>query len=104
MPAFVGDRLPAQSPRPGGRRGRSRCPGARQGRLHRAPWQTGLGDDLADHAHNQLVDRGINIGRNYVGEYCTGLDMAGASLTLVRLDDEIESLLAEPAEVAIWVF
>jgi phosphoenolpyruvate---glycerone phosphotransferase subunit DhaK len=55
-------------------------------------------------AHNQLVDRGITIARNYVGEYCTSLDMAGASLTLVRLDDEIESLLAEPAETAIRVF
>ena len=28
--------------------------------------------------------------RSYVGEYCTSLDMAGASLTLVKLDDEIE--------------
>ena len=30
--------------------------------------------------------------------------MAGASLTLVRLDDEIEDLLAAPAEVAVRVF
>jgi dihydroxyacetone kinase-like protein len=30
--------------------------------------------------------------------------MAGASITLVKLDDEIEALLAEPAEVAIRVF
>ena len=42
-------------------------------------------------AHQQLAERGINVGRSYVGEYCTSLDMAGASLTLVRLDDEIES-------------
>jgi dihydroxyacetone kinase-like protein len=55
-------------------------------------------------AHNQLADRGITVGRNYVGEYCTSLDMAGASITLVRLDDEIESLLADPAEIAIRVF
>jgi dihydroxyacetone kinase-like protein len=55
-------------------------------------------------AHNQLADRGITVGRSYVGEYCTSLDMAGASITLVRLDDEIESLLAEPAEIAIRVF
>ena len=31
--------------------------------------------------------------RSYVGEYCTSLDMAGASLTLVKLDDEIAGLL-----------
>jgi dihydroxyacetone kinase-like protein len=30
--------------------------------------------------------------------------MAGASLTLVRLDDEIERLLEAPAEIAIRVF
>jgi dihydroxyacetone kinase-like protein len=54
--------------------------------------------------HQRLTDRGMTIGRNYVGEYCTSLDMAGASITLVRLDDEIESLLADPAEIAIRVF
>ena len=55
-------------------------------------------------AHSQLAERGITVGRSYVGEYCTSLDMAGASLTLVRLDDEIEELLAAPAEVAVRVF
>jgi phosphoenolpyruvate---glycerone phosphotransferase subunit DhaK len=55
-------------------------------------------------AHSQLAARGVNIRRSYVGEYCTSLDMAGASLTLIRLDDEISSLLAEPAEIAIRVF
>ena len=40
-------------------------------------------------AHQRLAERGITVGRSYVGEYCTSLDMAGASLTLVRLDDEI---------------
>jgi dihydroxyacetone kinase-like protein len=55
-------------------------------------------------AHQQLEERGITVGRSYVNEYCTSLDMAGASLTLVRLDDEIERLLAAPAEVAVRVF
>jgi dihydroxyacetone kinase-like protein len=55
-------------------------------------------------AHQQLAERGIEVGRSYVGEYCTSLDMAGASLTLVRLDDEIDSLLGDPAEIAIRVF
>ena len=36
-------------------------------------------------AHQGLADRGINVTRSYVGEYCTSLDMAGASLTLVKL-------------------
>jgi phosphoenolpyruvate---glycerone phosphotransferase subunit DhaK len=55
-------------------------------------------------AHEQLEQRGITVGRSYVNEYCTSLDMAGASLTLVRLDDEIDRLLAAPAEVAVRVF
>jgi dihydroxyacetone kinase-like protein len=55
-------------------------------------------------AHNQLKKRGIEVARNYVGEYCTSLEMAGASLTLVRLDDELERLLAAPAEIPIRVF
>ena len=59
---------------------------------------------LYGRAHQQLADRGITVGRSYVGEYCTSLDMAGASLTLVKLDEEIERLMAAPAEVAIRVF
>src|SRR3954467_3866429 len=59
---------------------------------------------LYGRAHQVLTDRGINVRRNYVGEYCTSLDMAGASVTLVKLDDEIERLLAAPAEIAIRVF
>lgn len=38
------------------------------------------------------------------GEYCTSLEMAGLSLTLVRLDPELESLLEAPAEVALRIF
>jgi phosphoenolpyruvate---glycerone phosphotransferase subunit DhaK len=42
--------------------------------------------------------------RNYVGNYCTSLDMAGTSITLSRLAPEIEGLLAAPAEIAIRTF
>ncbi len=56
------------------------------------------------YAHEQLASRGINVVRNYVGEYCTSLDMAGVSLTLVKLDDELKALLAAPAEIPIRVF
>ena len=55
-------------------------------------------------AHRALVERGAEIGRNYVGEYCTSLDMAGVSVTIVRLDDEITTLLEAPAEIAVRVF
>ena len=48
--------------------------------------------------------RGINVTRSYVGEYCTSLDMAGASITLVKLDDELNGLFDAPAEVAVRIF
>ncbi|MCC9206478.1 dihydroxyacetone kinase subunit DhaK [Arthrobacter sp. zg-Y769] len=59
---------------------------------------------LYGQAHKRLAEQGISVGRSYVGEYCTSLDMAGASITLVKLDDEIESLLMDPAEIPIRVF
>jgi phosphoenolpyruvate---glycerone phosphotransferase subunit DhaK len=59
---------------------------------------------LYGRAHQQLEARGIKVQRNYVGNYCTSLDMAGCSLTLVRLDDELVKLLDAPAEAAVRIF
>jgi dihydroxyacetone kinase-like protein len=59
---------------------------------------------LYGHAHEQLEKQGIHVAKNYVGEYCTSLDMAGVSLTLVKLDDELLSLLNAPAEIANRIF
>ena len=59
---------------------------------------------LYGRAHEQLQERGVNVWRSYVGEYCTSLDMAGASVTLVKLDDELKGLLEAPAEIAARVF
>jgi hypothetical protein len=59
---------------------------------------------LYGYAYEQLAQRGINVRRNYVGNYCTSLDMAGVSITLSRLDQEIGELLAAPAEIAIRTF
>ena len=59
---------------------------------------------LYGYAHEQVEKRGMKVTRNYVGEYCTSLEMAGFSLTLVKLDPELEGLLAAPAEIAIRVF
>jgi len=49
-------------------------------------------------------ERGLQVVRNYVGEYCTSLEMAGFSLTLLRLDDDLKRLLAAPAEIPWRVF
>jgi dihydroxyacetone kinase-like protein len=46
----------------------------------------------------QILDaRGVTIKRKYVGEYVTSLEMAGASVSLMRLDDELLHLLDMPA-------
>ena len=54
--------------------------------------------------HQRLTDQGITIGRSYVGDYTTSLNAAGASITLLKLDDEIERLLDAPAEAAVHIF
>ena len=59
---------------------------------------------LYGRAHEQLAERGINVWRSYVGEYCTSLEMAGCSLTLVKLDDELKEVFAAPAEIAVRTF
>lgn len=45
-----------------------------------------------------LADRGITIGRNLVGSYITSLEMAGCSITLLRLDDELTRLWDAPVK------
>jgi dihydroxyacetone kinase-like protein len=55
-------------------------------------------------AAEKLADKGITVARSYVGEYCTSLEMAGASLTLVKLDDEIDALLDAPASIVNRIF
>ena len=44
-----------------------------------------------------LAAEGITVHRPYIGEYATSLEMAGASVTLLRLDDELTRLLDAPA-------
>jgi phosphoenolpyruvate---glycerone phosphotransferase subunit DhaK len=58
---------------------------------------------LYGHAHQEVEKRGLRVRRSYVGEFCTSLEMAGFSLTLVKLDPELEDLLAAPVEMAIRV-
>ncbi len=49
-----------------------------------------------------LDERGIVIHRAYVGEYVTSLEMAGASVTLLKLDDELKRLIDAPADCAMF--
>ncbi len=45
-------------------------------------------------------DRGLTIARSLVGNYCTSLDMAGCSITLTRVDDEMLRLWDAPVHTA----
>ena len=47
-----------------------------------------------------LAARGISVARSLVGDYITSLDMAGASVTLLKADDEILGLWDAPVNTA----
>jgi dihydroxyacetone kinase-like protein len=48
--------------------------------------------------HNFLQGRGITIARNLIGNYITSLEMAGCSVTLLKLDDELTRLWDAPVD------
>ena len=45
-----------------------------------------------------LKSKGVKIYRTYVGEYATSMEMAGASITLCKLDDELKGYLDHPVK------
>ncbi len=47
--------------------------------------------------HARLSELGVTIERRYVGEFATSLEMAGASVSVMRLNDRTSALLAAPA-------
>jgi dihydroxyacetone kinase-like protein len=47
--------------------------------------------------HQRLTELGVDIHRRYIGEYATSLEMAGASLTLMRVNDRLAELIDAPA-------
>lgn len=49
-----------------------------------------------------LDQKGITVYRTMVGNYMTSIDMAGASVTLLKLDIEIKKLLDAPADTVAW--
>jgi phosphoenolpyruvate---glycerone phosphotransferase subunit DhaK len=49
---------------------------------------------LNDTVDDEVRARGLKIARAYVGNYFTSLEMVGATLTIMALDDELKQLLA----------
>jgi phosphoenolpyruvate---glycerone phosphotransferase subunit DhaK len=52
--------------------------------------------------HNMLEDHGVTVHKAFVGEYATSLEMAGASVSLMKLDAELEQLLDHPAHTPFF--
>jgi dihydroxyacetone kinase-like protein len=48
----------------------------------------------------RLAAKGVEIDMNFVGHYCTSIDMVGASITLLHLDRELQELLHHPCRTA----
>jgi dihydroxyacetone kinase-like protein len=46
--------------------------------------------------HKLLDGRGVSIVRNLIGPYITSLEMQGASITLLKLDDELTEMWDAP--------
>lgn len=55
--------------------------------------------------HEILGEREIKVHRTFVGEYMTALEMAGFSISILKLDEELKGLLDEKADTpAMKVF
>ena len=50
----------------------------------------------------ELQQRGITIFNTYVGEFATSMEMAGASISLLKLDDELKRLVSRPADTPFF--
>lgn len=50
-----------------------------------------------------LKEKGIKVYNSYVGEFATSMEMAGASISLLKLDDELKRLVAKPANTPFFV-
>ena len=48
------------------------------------------------HIREYYNDKNINIVQNFIGEYATSMEMVGFSISVIKLDNELESLLKQP--------
>ena len=52
---------------------------------------------LYDEIDRLLQEKGIKTHKAYVGNYFTSLEMMGATLTIMKLDDELKELIDMPS-------
>lgn len=49
-----------------------------------------------------LAEKGFTVYKTFVGEYMTAIEMAGCSITLLKLDEELKELLDAPAHTTAF--
>ncbi len=52
--------------------------------------------------HHILTEKGISVFKVYIGEFATSMEMAGASVSLLKLDQELKELLSKPANTPFF--
>ena len=57
---------------------------------------------VANKFNDILKDNGIVNSKSYVGRYATSMEMAGMSISILKLDDELEKLLLEKTNCPFW--
>jgi phosphoenolpyruvate---glycerone phosphotransferase subunit DhaK len=50
----------------------------------------------------RLDEAGLGVHATWVGNWCTSLEMAGASVTCVHLDDELAAMIDHPCDCAMF--
>ena len=53
---------------------------------------------LYDEVEAYLEEQGLSVYKVFIGDYVTSLDMNGAALTVLKLDDELKELLDHEAK------
>jgi dihydroxyacetone kinase len=54
------------------------------------------------HATKVLSSYGVTVARVNIGEYATSLEMAGASISIIRVDDELLGYINAPAHTPFY--
>ncbi|WP_281658589.1 dihydroxyacetone kinase subunit DhaK [Halobacillus sp. Cin3] len=48
--------------------------------------------------HELLAEKSVTVSHTFVGEYMTSLEMAGCSITILKVDDQLKELLDAPSQ------
>jgi len=52
--------------------------------------------------HMMLAEKGISVYMPHIGEFATSMEMAGLSLTILKLDEQLKELLTSPANTPFY--